>query len=74
MYSLVTRETSRGAQALAAPLIKAITSWFPGVSNRKVSPVSRVWVRQKLVEQGMYREQEDSHLEWSDHTGARLAH
>ena len=28
MYALVTKETSRGAQALTAPLIKTITSWF----------------------------------------------
>ena len=70
MYSLVTRETSRGgAQALTAPLIKTITSWFPGVSNRKVSPVNRVWVAQVLFGQPMDREQENSHLEWPDPTG-----
>ena len=25
-------------------------------------------MKQRLVEQGMYREQENSHLEWPDHT------
>ena len=59
----------RGAQALTAPLIKTITSWFPGVSNRKVSPVNRVWVAQVLFGQPMDREQENSHLEWPDPTG-----
>ena len=27
-----------------------------------------MWVKQGLVKQGMYQEQENSHLEWPDHT------
>ena len=34
----------------------------------KVSPVPRVQVKQAPVRQGMYREQENSHLELPDHT------
>ena len=30
--------------------------------------VHKIEVKQGLVRQGMYREQENSHLEWPDHT------
>ena len=30
--------------------------------------VSRVEVKQALVKQGIFREQESNHLEWPDHT------
>ena len=33
------------------------------------SVVSRVKVKQALVEQGMYRERGNSHLGWPNHTG-----
>ena len=36
--------------------------------KRKVSQVSRMWVKQALVEQGVYREQENSPLGWPDCT------
>ena len=29
--------------------------------------MSRMYAKQGLVEEGMYREQENSHLEWPDH-------
>lgn len=34
---------------------------------RKVSPGRRVWVKQGLVKQGAYREQENSCLGWCDY-------
>ena len=48
------------------PAPHPITSLGLGQVGRKVSHVSRVQVKQALVEQGMYREQENSHLEWPD--------
>ena len=54
--------------SLTAPLIRTITSWGLGQVPRKVSQVSKIQEKQALVRQGMYREQENSHLEWPDHT------
>ena len=58
--SSVTRETS---------------SWGRGQAHRQllIKPYDSedwivMWVKQGLVEQGMHREQENSHLEWPDHT------
>ena len=34
--------------------------------------VSRMLMKQGLVKQGMYREQESCHLEWPDHSDASL--
>ena len=64
--SFITREASRGA--LTAPSIRTVTSWGPGQVRRKASPVRGVEVTQALVGQRMYTEQENSHLEWPDHT------
>ena len=50
------------------PLWQAVISWGLGQVCRKVSHVHKMWVKQALVGQGMYREQENSHLEWPDHT------
>ena len=47
--------------------VRTITSWDLGQVCRTVSQVM-VQVKQALVEQGMYREQENSHLVWPDHT------
>ena len=65
--SSVTKETSRVAHPLTAPLERIVTSWGLGQVCRKVSHVSEMQVKQGQVEQGMQREQEDSHLGWPDH-------
>ena len=44
-------------------MLSTITSWGLGQACGKVSPVSEV--KQALFE-WMYKEQENSHLEWSD--------
>ena len=49
-------------------LLGTIISWGQGQVCRKVRHVSRVLVKQALVQQEMYREQENSHLECPDHT------
>lgn len=51
-------------QALIAPLMRTSTSWGLGQACRKVSPVRGMWVKQAVVEQRMYRQQEDGHLGW----------
>lgn len=59
------RETSRGARP-HCPTDKNIRQWLgPKGACGKVSHVSRLQVKQALVQQGMYTEQENSHLEWS---------
>lgn len=56
-------------QAPPCPLTSTVWSWpGPGWLCRKVSPAPGTQVKQALVGQGMDREQEDSHLEWPDHT------
>ena len=35
--------------------------------TERESQVRKLWVRRGQVEQGMYREQEGSHLGWPDH-------
>lgn len=46
-----------------------VTSWIrQGQICKKVSHVSRVYVKQILVHQGIYREQENSHFGWPNHT------
>ena len=62
MGSLVTRETRREPRPLTALLIRTI------ISKVGRSDVNRVRAKQVLVEQVMYREQENSHPEWSDYT------
>lgn len=55
---------------LTAPLLRTTSSWGLGQAHRKVSLVcheNSVEVKQALVEQGMYREQENSHLELPDY-------
>ena len=66
MGSLVTRETSRHAPH--HPFDENNHQLGPGARSRKVSHVHRVEVKQALVGQGRYREQENSHLEWPGHT------
>ena len=70
--SLVTRETSRGAWPLTTPLMRTITNWGLRQIHRKVSHVHKIRMKQVLVQQGMYREQENNHLEWADHRGSFL--
>ena len=48
--------------------VRIITSWSLGQVRKKVSPVSRVWVKQALVQQGMYGKQENTHTERPDQT------
>ena len=48
--------------------VRTITSWGQRQVCRKASHVSRVEVKQALVEQGIYREQENSHPGWPDLT------
>ena len=67
MGSLVTRETAEG-QAPHSPFDKNNHQLGPRASSRMVSCVHRVPAKQELVGRGMYREQENSHLEWPDHT------
>ena len=52
--------------------VRIITSWSLGQVRKKVSPVSRVWVKQALVQQGMYGKQENTHLEWPDQTPTKF--
>ena len=47
---------------LTTPLMRNSTGWGLGQVCRKVSLVSGVWVKQALVEQRMYGQQEDGHL------------
>ena len=67
MGSLVTRETAEG-QAPHSPFDKNNHQLGPRASSRMVSCVHRVQAKQELVGRGMYREQENSHLEWPDNT------
>ena len=53
---------------LTVPLIRTITNWGLEQVCREVSPVGRLWMKQALVGQEMYREQDNSHLERPDHT------
>ena len=57
---------------LKISLIKAITRWPGGNISRKVSQVSRVQVKHCLVEQAGCRAQQNSHLDWPDHTHRHL--
>ena len=52
---------------LTVPLIRTITNWGLEQVCREVSPVGRLWMKQALVGQEMYREQDNSHLEWPGH-------
>ena len=65
---LVFRQNQQRGTPLTAPLIRTVTSWGLGQVPRKVSQVGKIQEKQALVGQGMYREQENSHLEWPDHT------
>ena len=56
---------------LTALLIETITSWGLEQVCSKISHVKSMYMKQALVKQ-MYREQENSHLEWPDHTGPSL--
>ena len=47
---------------ITTPLMRTSTGWGLGQVCRKVSLVSGVWVKQALVEQRMYGQQEDGHL------------
>ena len=58
---------------LTAPLIRTITSWGLEQVGRNVSQVRRVYVEQALVQQEMYREQDNSHLGWPDPTHSSLS-
>ena len=62
------RGNQQRGRALTAPLIRTISSWGLEQVCRKFNYVSRVWVKQAVVEQGVYREQENSCLEWPGHT------
>lgn len=63
--SLVTRETSRGGKPFTAPVISTVNSWGQGQACGKVSLVRRVQGKQALR---IYRQQENSQLEWSDYS------
>ena len=52
--------------------MRTITSWGLRQVHRKVSHVRKIKMKQVLVQQGMYREQENNHLEWADHKGGFL--
>ena len=49
---------------LTVPLIRTITNWGLEQVCREVSPERGVWMKQALVGQEMYREQDNSRLEW----------
>ena len=71
--SLVTGETSKG-DCPHRPFDENNQQLGPEANtqiHRKVSPVSKTWVKQALVQQEMGREQEKSQLEWPEHTQAK---
>ena len=52
-----------------ASLIRTVTSWGLRQLDRKITPVGSVQMKQALAEHSMVcRGQENSHLEWLDHT------
>ena len=65
--SSVTKETSRMAHPLTAPLERIVSSWGLGQVCRKVSHVSEMQEKRGQVEQGRQREQEDSRPGRPDH-------